>query len=70
MRLAEYIRDMGFIPEQAQDFLSDAVHRFHLYVLYRHQSADRRKAAHPTGTREKAMQRALIQYRLPENYEL
>ena len=43
VELAEYIRDMGFIPEQAQD-LSHACHAFHLHVLYRAGSAN-----HETG---------------------
>lgn len=68
--LAEYVRDMGYIPEQVQDFyptpgtVSTCMYYTELdprtmepvYVA---------KSAH-----EKSMQRALIQYKKPENYEL
>ena len=33
--LAEYLRDLGYMPEQAAGFLSHAVHHFYLHVLYR-----------------------------------
>jgi uncharacterized radical SAM protein YgiQ len=68
--LAEYVRDMNYNPEQVQDFyptpmtLSTAMYYTELdprtmepiYVA---------KSKH-----EKAMQRALIQYRNPKNYDL
>ena len=68
--LAEYIRDMGYMPEQVQDFYPtpgtvsttmyytglDPLTMTPVYVA---------KNPH-----EKAMQRALIQYRNPENYDL
>ena len=70
MRLAEYIRDMGFIPEQAQDFYPtpSTVSTCMYYTGINPLTGE--KLHIPRGTREKAMQRALIQYRLPENYEL
>lgn len=70
VRLAEYIRDMGFIPEQAQDFYPtpSTVSTCMYYTGINPLTGE--KLHIPRGTREKAMQRALIQYRLPENYEL
>ena len=67
---AEYIRDMGFIPEQAQDFyptpstLSTCMY----YTGLDPRTMD--PVYVPKSPHEKAMQRALIQYRNPENYEL
>ena len=68
--LAEYIRDMGFIPEQAQDFYPTPS-TVSTCMYYTGKNPITGEKLHvPRGTREKAMQRALIQYRLPENYEL
>lgn len=70
IRLAEYIRDMGYIPEQVQDFyptpgtVSTTMYYTGLNPL------TMEKAYVPRNPHEKAMQRALIQYRNPENYEL
>ena len=70
VELAEYIRDMGFIPEQAQDFyptpstLSTCMY----YTGLDPRTMD--PVYVPKSPHEKAMQRALIQYRNPENYEL
>ena len=35
IELAEYVRDLGYMPEQVQDFLSHTVNTFNMYVLYR-----------------------------------
>ncbi len=40
VELAEYLRDLGYMPEQVQDFLSDTVNDFYLHVLYRTGPAD------------------------------
>ena len=70
VKLAEYIRDMGFIPEQAQDFYpTPSTVSTCMYYTGRHPLTGE-KLHIPRGTHEKAMQRALIQYRVPENYEL
>ncbi|MCR5668396.1 MAG: YgiQ family radical SAM protein [Lachnospiraceae bacterium] len=68
--LAEYIRDMGYIPEQVQDFYpTPATVSTTMYYTgmdpFTLQPVYVAKDPH-----EKAMQRALIQYRNPENYEL
>ncbi len=70
VELAEYIRDMGFIPEQVQDFyptpstLSTCMY----YTGLDPRTMD--PVYVPKSPHEKAMQRALIQYRNPKNYEL
>ncbi len=70
IRLAEYIRDMGFIPEQAQDFYpTPSTISTCMYYTGKHPITGE-KVHIPKGVKEKAMQRALIQYRLPQNYEL
>ncbi|MCI8367114.1 MAG: YgiQ family radical SAM protein [Eggerthellaceae bacterium] len=70
VELAEYVRDMGFNPEQVQDFYPtpstvatcmyytglDPLTLEPIYV--------------PKTPHEKALQRALIQYRNPANYDL
>lgn len=68
--LAEYIRDLGYMPEQVQDFyptpstLSTCMY----YTGYDPRTME--KVYVPTNPHEKAMQRALIQYRNPKNYDL
>ena len=70
INLAEYLRDIGHMPEQVQDFYPtpgtastcmyytgiDPFTNDNVYV--------------PRDPHEKAMQRALMQYRLPQNYDL
>ena len=41
VKLAEYVRDMGFMPEHSTGFLSDTVYHVDLYVLYRNRSKNR-----------------------------
>ncbi len=43
VELAEYLRDLGYMPEQVQDFLSDTGYDFYLYVLYRRGSPHRQE---------------------------
>ena len=68
--LAEYLRDLGYMPEQVQDFyptpstLSTCMY----YTGYDPRTME--KVYVPKDPHEKAMQRALIQYRNPKNYEL
>lgn len=70
IELAEYIRDLGYMPEQVQDFyptpstLSTCMY----YTGYDPVTMD--PVYTPVSAHEKAMQRALIQYRKPENYNL
>ncbi len=70
IKLAEYIRDIGYMPEQVQDFYPTPST---ISTCMYYTGVDPRtmqpvyvaKSSH-----EKAMQRALIQYKKPENYEL
>lgn len=68
--LAESIRDMGYMPEQVQDFYPtpSTVSTCMYYTGYDPRTMEEVYVA--KNPHEKAMQRALIQYKLPENYEL
>lgn len=69
IKLAEYIRDMGFFPEQVQDFYptpgSVATAMYHTGI----DPLTMKPIYVPKG-REKNMQRALVQYNKRENYLL
>lgn len=70
VELAEYLRDLGYMPEQVQDFYPTP--STVSTVMY-YTGIDPRDGKHVYVCRnphEKAMQRALIQYRNPKNYEL
>lgn len=68
--LAEYIRDLGYMPEQVQDFYPTPS-TVSTCMYYTGLDPRTMKPVYvPKDPHEKAMQRALIQYRLPENYEL
>ena len=70
VELAEYIRDMGYNPEQVQDFYPTPST---LSTVMYYTGLDPRTMERvyvPTDPHEKAMQRALIQYRNPKNYYL
>lgn len=70
VELAEYMRDFGYRPEQVQDFyptpgtLSTCMYYTGL------DPRDMKRVYVPRDPKEKAMQRALLQYRRKENYEL
>lgn len=70
IELAEYVRDLGYMPEQVQDFyptpstLSTCMY----YTGYDPRTME--KVYTPVSHHEKEMQRALIQYKKPENYDL
>ena len=68
--LAEYLRDLGYMPEQVQDFYPTPST---LSTVMYDTGLDPRTMEPvyvPTNPHEKAMQRALIQYRNPKNYAL
>ncbi len=70
VELAEYVRDMGYNPEQIQEFYPTPGT---LSTCMYYTELDPRTMRHvyvPKDPEEKAMQRALIQYRNPKNYEL
>ena len=70
VELAEYLRDLGYMPEQVQDFYPTpstiATCMYYTGVDPR----DMKPVYVPKNPHEKAMQRALIQYRNPKNYGL
>ncbi len=70
IELAEYIREMGYNPEQVQDFYPtpSTLSTVMYYTGLDPRTMD--KVYVPTDPHEKAMQRALIQYRNPKNYYL
>ena len=68
--LAEYIRDLGYMPEQVQDFYPTPSTLSTCMYYTGLDPATMEKVYTPVSHHEKAMQRALIQYRNPENYEL
>lgn len=70
VELAEYIRDMGYNPEQVQDFYPTPGS---LSTCMYYTGIDPRTNESvyiPRSPHEKAMQRALLQYRNPKNYKL
>ena len=70
VKLAEFVRDMGFNPEQVSDFIPTPST---ISTCIYYTGLDPRTMEHvycPTNPHEKAMQRALIQYRDPKNYDL
>lgn len=70
IELAEYIRDLGYMPEQVQDFYPTPSTLSTCMYYTELDPATMDKVYTPVSHHEKAMQRALIQYRNPENYEL
>ena len=70
VELAEYCRDLGYMPEQVQDFYPTPST---LSTCMYYTGVDPRTMQNvyvPKSPHEKAMQRALIQYRNPELYDL
>lgn len=68
--LAEYIRDMGRMPEQVQDFIPTPGSMSTCMYYSGLDPRTMKKIYVPKAPKEKAMQRALMQYRLPKNYQL
>ena len=70
VKLAEAVRDMGYMPEQVQDFYPTPS-TISTVMYYTGVDPRNMKPVYvPSDPHEKAMQRALIQYRKQENYEL
>lgn len=70
VELAEYLRDLGYMPEQVQDFYPtpSTISTCMYYTGVDPRTMKPVYVAHDP--HEKAMQRALIQYKNPKNYEL
>ena len=68
--LAEYLRDLGYMPEQVQDFYPtpSTISTCMYYTGVDPRTMEPVYVAH--NPHEKAMQRALIQYKNPKNYDL
>ena len=70
IELAEYLRDIGYMPEQVQDFYPTPS-TISTCMYYTGLDPRTMQPVYvPTNHHEKAMQRALIQYRNPKNYDL
>ena len=70
IELAEYLRDLGYMPEQVQDFYPTPS-TISTCMYYTGLDPRTMEPVHITSNpHEKAMQRALIQYRNPKNYDL
>lgn len=70
VELAEYLRDLGYMPQQVQDFYPtpSTISTCMYYTGLDPRTMERVYVA--KNPHEKAMQRALIQYRNPKNYDL
>ena len=68
--LAEYIRDLGYLPEQVQDFYPTPA-TISTCMYYTGLDPRTMEPVYvPVSLQEKMMQRALIQYRNPDNYQI
>lgn len=68
--LAVYLQELGYMPEQVQDFYPTPS-TISTCMYYTGVDPRTMKPVYvPTNPHEKAMQRALIQYRNPKNYDL
>ncbi len=70
VELAEFLRDLGYMPQQVQDFYPtpSTISTCMYYTGLDPRTMEPVYVAH--NPHEKAMQRALIQYREPRNYKL
>ena len=70
VELAEYVRDIGYMPEQVQDFYPTPS-TISTCMYYTGVDPRTMKPIYvPHNPHEKAMQKALMMYRKPENYDL
>ena len=70
VKLAEYLRDIGYNPQQVQDFYPTPS-TMSTVMYYTGVDPRTMKPVYvPKNPHEKAMQRALMQYRNPANYDL
>lgn len=70
VELAEYLRDLGYMPEQVQDFYPTPSTASTVMYYTGIDPRDGTKVYVCQNPHEKAMQRALLQYRNPKNYDL
>lgn len=70
VKLAEFCRDLGFMPEQVSDFYPTPSTVSTCIYYTGLDPRTLKKVYCPTNPHEKALQRALIQYKNPKNYRL
>ena len=70
VKLAEYLRDIGYNPQQVQDFYPTPSTMSTVMYYTGVDPRTMKEVYTPKNPHEKAMQRALMQYRNPANYEL
>lgn len=70
IELAEYLKELGYMPEQVQDFYPTPGTMSTCMYYTELDPRTMEKVYVPKSAHEKAMQRALIQYRKPQNYSL
>ncbi len=70
IELAEYLRDLGYMPEQVQDFYPTPSTASTVMYYTGYDPVTGKKVYVEHDPHAKAMQRALIQYRNPKNYDL
>lgn len=70
IELALYLRDLGYMPEQVQDFYPTPSTLSTCMYYTELDPRTMEKIFVPKSPHDKAMQRALIQYRNPKNYRL
>ena len=70
IELAEYLHDLGYMPEQVQDFYPTPSTVSTVMYYTGIDPRNGKKVYVCRNPHEKAMQRALIQYRNPNNYDL
>lgn len=70
IELSEYLRDSGYNPEQVQDFYPTPGTLSTCMYYTETDPRTKEKVYVPKTIEEKAMQRALIQYKNPRNYQL
>lgn len=68
--LAEYVRDLGYMPEQVQDFYPTPSTLSTVMYYTGVDPRDMKPVYVPRSLKERTMQRALIQYRNPKNYDI
>lgn len=70
IELAEYCRDLGYMPEQVQDFYPTPGSLSTVMYFTGLDPRTMQRVYVPVSPHEKALQRALIQYRNPQNRDL
>ena len=70
INLAVYLKEIGHMPEQVQDFYPTPGTPSTCMYYTGIDPFNNEKVYVPKDPHEKAMQRALMQYRLPQNYDL